>query len=330
MWAEWLESIRKDVECVFGILKQRFRWLRNKVPYHDIILIWNAVRVAAIFHNRLLAYDGYDKFDWENCHPDEDEPQQPVAAAAEPSIDDEEEDGELLADNNVPGVLTQQPVGSQENPIPWSQGNYWPLKNALVKNLTYAYTQGKLSWPKHFSKLQKGRMPLLTKALARADQLSRTAFFVRPSSLRRRNPISNAYTETIGNGLFAQKKFKPGDHLISFVGTLINKTEYLRRTEMGRGGYILSNRAETTFLDCYDQARSSTCWASMANSPYGCRVVTTNAAPVANAKVIVFAQGNDQYTWSLKAVRPISRGQEILFNYGSKYIYPPQYGAALL
>jgi len=31
MWAEWLESIRKDVECVFGILKQRFRWLRNKV-----------------------------------------------------------------------------------------------------------------------------------------------------------------------------------------------------------------------------------------------------------------------------------------------------------
>ena len=23
MWAEWLESIRKDVECVFGILKQR-------------------------------------------------------------------------------------------------------------------------------------------------------------------------------------------------------------------------------------------------------------------------------------------------------------------
>ena len=61
MWAEWLESIRKDVECVFGMLKNRFRWLRNKVPYHDIILIWNAMRVAAIFHNRLLAYDGYDR-----------------------------------------------------------------------------------------------------------------------------------------------------------------------------------------------------------------------------------------------------------------------------
>ena len=31
MWAELLESIRKDVECVFGILKQYLRWLCNKV-----------------------------------------------------------------------------------------------------------------------------------------------------------------------------------------------------------------------------------------------------------------------------------------------------------
>ena len=330
MWAEWLESIRKDVECVFGILKQRFRWLRNKVAYHDIMLIYKAFQVAAILHNRLLLYDGYDKFDWENCDPDEEEPQEEYAPAFTEQEYDNEEDGEIIEEPIVPGTLTQHPVGSQENPIPWSQGNYWQLKHALMKHLSFAYTQGKLAWPKHFSKFQKRKMPLLTKALSRVDQLSRTHFRIAPSTMRRRNSVTSAYSETIGNGLFSQKKFKPGDHLLNFVGNVISKTEYVRRTEIGRGGYILANRNETCFLDCFDQARTNTCWASMANSPYGCHVAGTNIAATANARLVTFAHGNGTYTWSLKAILPIPRGQEILFNYGRNYIYPTQYASALL
>jgi hypothetical protein len=34
IWSEWVESVRKDVECLFGILKARFRFLRNGIPYH--------------------------------------------------------------------------------------------------------------------------------------------------------------------------------------------------------------------------------------------------------------------------------------------------------
>ena len=36
LWSEWLESIRKDVECFFGVLKARFRLLRNNrlTRYH--------------------------------------------------------------------------------------------------------------------------------------------------------------------------------------------------------------------------------------------------------------------------------------------------------
>jgi hypothetical protein len=30
-WSEWLESVRKDVECVFVILKTRFRILLNRI-----------------------------------------------------------------------------------------------------------------------------------------------------------------------------------------------------------------------------------------------------------------------------------------------------------
>jgi hypothetical protein len=30
-WCEWLESCRKDVECTFGIIKERWRWLRSPI-----------------------------------------------------------------------------------------------------------------------------------------------------------------------------------------------------------------------------------------------------------------------------------------------------------
>lgn len=105
--------------------------------------------------------------------------------------------------------------------------------------------------------------------------------------------------------------------------------QYAQRTREGRGGYILSNHSETVFLDCFDTARRQECWASMANCPYGCRY-ENGAAVTANAKCIVFAHGNNQYTWSLKATKPIKSGQEIVFNYGRNYKYPDHYGPAHL
>jgi hypothetical protein len=35
-WAEWLESVRKDVERLFGALKMRFRWISKAIEYKDI------------------------------------------------------------------------------------------------------------------------------------------------------------------------------------------------------------------------------------------------------------------------------------------------------
>jgi hypothetical protein len=54
---KWIESVRKDIECVFGILKSRFRFLRNAISYHSPKTITNAFKVAATLHNILLKYD---------------------------------------------------------------------------------------------------------------------------------------------------------------------------------------------------------------------------------------------------------------------------------
>jgi hypothetical protein len=69
-FSEWLESVRKDVECAFGILKIRFRFLRGFVLYQKPEIIENAFKTAAMLHNMLLEWDGLNDFHWENIDPD--------------------------------------------------------------------------------------------------------------------------------------------------------------------------------------------------------------------------------------------------------------------
>ena len=59
-WSEWLESLRKDVECLFGILKSRFRISRNPVAFHSKEDIQNIMFCCCILHNLILSADGID------------------------------------------------------------------------------------------------------------------------------------------------------------------------------------------------------------------------------------------------------------------------------
>ncbi len=69
VWGEWIESVRKDVERLFGALKNRFVWLKSNILYSKVSTINSAVKVCAILHNRLLEYDNMIELDWENIDP---------------------------------------------------------------------------------------------------------------------------------------------------------------------------------------------------------------------------------------------------------------------
>ena len=59
-WSEWIESMRKDVECTFGILKGRWRILKTGVRLHStesVDMIW---ATCCALHNMLLEVDGLD------------------------------------------------------------------------------------------------------------------------------------------------------------------------------------------------------------------------------------------------------------------------------
>ena len=67
-WSKWLESMRKDVECVFGILKGRFRILKTGIRLHGVEAADKIWMTCCALHNFLLEEDGLDK-EWENGVP---------------------------------------------------------------------------------------------------------------------------------------------------------------------------------------------------------------------------------------------------------------------
>ena len=57
-WFEWLESIRKDVKCTFGILKERWRILKAGVRLHGVDVADDIWKTCSALYNILLQKDG--------------------------------------------------------------------------------------------------------------------------------------------------------------------------------------------------------------------------------------------------------------------------------
>jgi len=67
-WSQWLESMRKDVECTFGILKSRWTILDKGVQARKIENADQVWKTCCALHNMLLEIDGYDEI-WEGAIP---------------------------------------------------------------------------------------------------------------------------------------------------------------------------------------------------------------------------------------------------------------------
>lgn len=60
-WSEWIESMRKDVECTFGILKGRWRILKSGTRVHGHEATDRVWKTCCALHNWLLDIDGLDE-----------------------------------------------------------------------------------------------------------------------------------------------------------------------------------------------------------------------------------------------------------------------------
>ena len=64
-FSAWLESLRKDVECTFGILKGRWRILKSGIRVHGTSTPDKVFLTCCALHNWLLEVDGLDE-NWED------------------------------------------------------------------------------------------------------------------------------------------------------------------------------------------------------------------------------------------------------------------------
>ena len=63
-WSKHVESLRKDVECTFGILKKHYAILKNCLHLHSKEHIEDIFRVCCVLHNMNHDFDGYDKVEF--------------------------------------------------------------------------------------------------------------------------------------------------------------------------------------------------------------------------------------------------------------------------
>ena len=68
-FSEWIESIRKDIECTFGILKRRFAILKYGIRLGHIAECDKVWSTCCALHNLLLFYDKLDQ-GWESINSD--------------------------------------------------------------------------------------------------------------------------------------------------------------------------------------------------------------------------------------------------------------------
>ena len=59
-WSKRVESVRKDVECTFGVVKRRFRILKVPIPYRAKEDIDNIMFTCCVLHNILLDHDAQE------------------------------------------------------------------------------------------------------------------------------------------------------------------------------------------------------------------------------------------------------------------------------
>ena len=67
IWSHNIQSVWKDIECIFGILKKRFLFLKHQIRIHSPHCIQCCAFVTCcVLHNILIDHDGYDKWDDED------------------------------------------------------------------------------------------------------------------------------------------------------------------------------------------------------------------------------------------------------------------------
>jgi hypothetical protein len=231
VFAEWLESIRKDVECAFGILKMRFRILLNRVEFHSLAFVDRIFRCCAILHNMLVRWDGRGVSSmmteeyWERQDPD---------AAEWRSYDDDASKRSALVVYNRQSrirfhetreILRALPMNGKPVRSYVALRDYLHIRWDLTAHFTRQYKAGLICKPTSSAKHNK----VLAKVMERVEMESFLSLIVKTSSCETEDG------KDIGLGLFAGINYRPTQKIAYFRGDVIPLETYDKRQNQRYG-----------------------------------------------------------------------------------------------
>ena len=155
LWSEWVESTRKDVECCFGILKGRFRFLRNGIVLQKQDSIDNVFFTCCILHNLILEFDGLDSrwetdVDWETMNPQPDNSDEGFDEEDVVSVQSVQQQ---LINSRVAQWSSARVNTPEEDELLQNEfevevdRDFESKRDMLIAHFIYAYNAGLVKWP---------------------------------------------------------------------------------------------------------------------------------------------------------------------------------------
>jgi Plant transposon protein len=166
MWSKWVESVRKDVECTFGILKGRFTILKAPLRYHKLEYMDNVWMTCCALHNMLLEVEHGDR---ENAEADNEEDESQDAVVECDVYDEEAEEAQrrredaLWAQQNeaINGIMEMNVdfsvldnIAAPDDPsypngsdvIPLNKLQLKVFRSRLIKHFAICKMMGQIRW----------------------------------------------------------------------------------------------------------------------------------------------------------------------------------------
>jgi len=148
-WSEMCESLRKDVECTFGILKVRFEILSGGIRLQNASVIDDIFQTCCALHNQLLQWDDLD--DWKGGVPIR-------FATNRDNVDEDDDDlpavfGRMFA--NVPVSPASEGMGLGPDLVLDTDqqdveviNDHYELRQCLVEHFTRMFSTNNIVWPR--------------------------------------------------------------------------------------------------------------------------------------------------------------------------------------
>jgi len=152
-FSDWIASVRKDVECFFGILKMRFRFLKNPITLQNKVDLDNAFVTCCIINNMILRHDGLntlweDGVNWRTLNPaGEDIPED---LEADPVYHPVVHDTDTFVPVRVADLIPVAEIQSCHR----EKKEFEKLRLMLANHLQIMYNTGHLRWPKMRSEIE--------------------------------------------------------------------------------------------------------------------------------------------------------------------------------